>query len=91
VAAQPYIRVEGLEYRYPLDDGRQVAALRGIDLAVERGEFVAVVGPNGSGKSTLAQHLNALLLPTAGQVRVDGLPTSDPRHTWARRGLRPGE
>jgi energy-coupling factor transport system ATP-binding protein len=85
VAAQPYIRVEGLEYRYPLDDGRQVAALRGIDLAVERGEFVAVVGPNGSGKSTLAQHLNALLLPTAGQVRVDGLPTSDPRHTWAIR------
>jgi energy-coupling factor transport system ATP-binding protein len=84
MAAQPYIRVEGLEYRYPLDDG-QVAALRGIDLAVERGEFVAIVGPNGSGKSTLAQHLNALLLPTAGQVRVDGLPTSDPRHTWAIR------
>jgi energy-coupling factor transport system ATP-binding protein len=85
VAARPYIRVEGLEYRYPLDDGRQVAALRGVDLAVERGEFVAVVGPNGSGKSTLAQHLNALLLPTAGRVWVDGLPTSDPRHTWAIR------
>jgi energy-coupling factor transport system ATP-binding protein len=85
MAAQPYIQVQGVEYRYPLEDGRQVAALRGIDLAVERGEFVAIVGPNGSGKSTLARHLNALLLPTAGQVRVDGLPTSDPRHTWAIR------
>ncbi len=83
--AQAYIRVQGVEYRYPLEDGRQVAALRGIDLAVERGEFVAIVGPNGSGKSTLARHFNALLLPTAGQVWVDGLPTSDPRHTWAIR------
>jgi energy-coupling factor transport system ATP-binding protein len=85
MAAQPYIQVQGVEYRYPLEDGRQVAALRGIDLAVERGEFVAIVGPNGSGKSTLARHFNALLLPTTGQVWVDGLPTSDPRHTWAIR------
>jgi energy-coupling factor transport system ATP-binding protein len=85
MAAQPYVQVQGVEYRYPLEDGQQVAALRGIDLAVERGEFVAIVGPNGSGKSTLARHFNALLLPTAGQVWVDGLPTSDPRHTWAIR------
>ena len=85
MAAQPYIQVQGVEYRYPLEDGRQIAALRGINLTVERGEFVALVGPNGSGKSTLARHFNALLLPTAGQVRVDGLPTSDPRHLWAIR------
>ncbi len=84
MAAEPFIQVQGLEYCYPLEDG-QVAALRGIDLAVERGEFIAIVGPNGSGKSTLARHFNALLLPTAGQVRVDGLPTSDPRQTWAIR------
>jgi energy-coupling factor transport system ATP-binding protein len=83
--AAPYIQVQGVEYRYPLEDGRHVAALRGISLAVQRGEFVAIVGPNGSGKSTLARHFNALLLPTIGQVWVDGLPTSDPRHTWAIR------
>jgi len=62
-----------------------VTALRGIDLTIDRGEFIAVVGPNGSGKSTLARHLNGLLLPTAGQVWVDGLLTSEPRNLWAVR------
>jgi energy-coupling factor transport system ATP-binding protein len=51
-----------------------------VNLTIERGEFVALIGPNGSGKSTLARHLNALLLPTSGTVRVDGLSSSDPRH-----------
>jgi energy-coupling factor transport system ATP-binding protein len=82
---KPFIEVRGLEYSYPLDGGGQVAALRGIDLTIERGEFIAIVGPNGSGKSTLVRHLNGLLLPTTGQVRVDGLLTSDPRNLWAIR------
>lgn len=56
-----------------------------MDLSIERGEFVALVGPNGSGKSTLARHLNGLLLPTAGQVWVDGMLTADARHLWAVR------
>jgi len=56
-----------------------------VDLAIEPGEFVSLIGPNGSGKSTLARHFNALLLPTAGQVWVEGLLTSDPRHVWAIR------
>jgi energy-coupling factor transport system ATP-binding protein len=74
-----------MEYSYPLDGGGQVAALRGIDLTIEHGEFIALVGPNGSGKSTLVRHLNGLLLPTKGQVRVEGLLTSDPRNLWAIR------
>ena len=81
----PFIETRGLEHAYPLEDGGQVVALRGVDLAVERGEFVALVGPNGSGKSTLARHFNGLLLPTAGQVRVEGLLTSDARNLWAVR------
>jgi energy-coupling factor transport system ATP-binding protein len=81
----PFIEVRELEYAYPLDGGGQVAALRGIDLAIARGEFVAIVGPNGSGKSTLARHLNALLLPTAGEVRIDGLLTAEPRNLWTVR------
>lgn len=82
---QPFIRLQGLEHIYPLEGGGQVEALRGVDLDIERGEFVALIGPNGSGKSTLARHLNGLLLPTAGQVWVDGLSTSDPRHLWQVR------
>jgi energy-coupling factor transport system ATP-binding protein len=81
----PFIKLQGLEHAYPLDGGGRVSALRGIDLTIERGEFIAIVGPNGSGKSTLARHLNGLLLPTAGQVWVDGLLTSEPRNLWAVR------
>jgi len=82
---QPFIETRGLEHAYPLEDGGRIVALRGVDLAVERGEFVALVGPNGSGKSTLARHLNGLLMPTAGQVRVEGLLTSDAHNLWTVR------
>jgi energy-coupling factor transport system ATP-binding protein len=82
----PFIHIQGLEHSYPLEQaGRQVQALRGIDLTIQRGEFVALVGANGSGKSTLAYHLNGLLLPTRGEVWVDGMLTADPRHLWAIR------
>ncbi len=80
-----FIQTQGLKYAYSLEGGVRVEALRGVDLAIEPGEFVALIGPNGSGKSTLARHFNALLLPTGGQVWVDGLLTSDPRHVWAIR------
>jgi len=81
----PFIEAHKLEYAYPLEGGERIPALRGIDLAIEQGEFVALVGPNGSGKSTLARHLNGLLLPTAGEVRVGGSLTSDSRHLWTVR------
>ena len=60
-------------------------ALDGVTLDIERGSFVAVVGSNGSGKSTLAKHLNALLLPTSGEVFVCGMSTADPENTWEIR------
>jgi len=84
-ARRPFIQIRGLSHIYPLMDGGQVQALQGLDLTIERGEFVALIGPNGSGKSTLARHLNGLLLPTAGRVFVDGVSTSDPRHLWEVR------
>jgi cobalt transport protein ATP-binding subunit len=62
------VEVRGLEHRYP----NGALALRGVDVQVRRNEFVAVLGQNGSGKTTLVKHLNGLLQPTAGEVRVLG-------------------
>ena len=68
---EPVIEVEGLTYRYP----NGVEALEGVDLAVRRGEFLAVLGQNGSGKTTLVKHFNGLFKPTEGSVRVNGEET----------------
>jgi len=67
------IDVEGCSFAYP--DGR--AALREVSLYIASGEKVALIGPNGAGKSTLLLHLNGLLRPQAGRVRVLGLDVSD--------------
>lgn len=81
----PIVRLEDVHHVYGVPGGRGVEALRGVSLAVCAGEYVAVIGPNGSGKSTLARHLNALLLPTKGDVWVKTWNTKDPRH---RRDVR---
>ncbi|MFW6116657.1 MAG: energy-coupling factor ABC transporter ATP-binding protein [bacterium] len=68
---QPYIRLEDVTYRYA--DG--TVALRGIDLSINHGDFIALIGQNGSGKTTLSKCLNGLFKPTEGRVLVDGLDT----------------
>ena len=72
------IEISGLHLSYPAEEGKEPAeVLKGIDLTIKKGEFVAVLGHNGSGKSTLAKHLNAILIPTEGKVTVGGIDTAD--------------
>ena len=73
----PFIRVEGLRYVYPFF---HIEALRGIDLSIREGEFIALLGQNGSGKTTLAKHLNGLLKPTLGKVFIKGKSTLEYTH-----------
>ncbi len=71
------ISLRGLGHRYPgAGGGRQV--VRGLDLEVASGEFVAVVGPSGCGKTTLLHLLAGLLTPTEGAVRLDGAAVTGP-------------
>jgi lipoprotein-releasing system ATP-binding protein len=62
----------GLKKVYQGGDGTPIQVLTGLDLAVSRGEFVAIVGASGSGKSTLLHLLGALDVPSGGSVRLDG-------------------
>lgn len=72
-----FIEISGVEFSYPGGQNRQERkVLTGIDLQVEKGEFLAVIGPNGSGKSTLVKHFNGLLIPTSGSVTIDGMDTA---------------
>lgn len=72
------IDIKQLCFRY-LDEetSQEVPVLQGINMKVKKGEFLAVLGHNGSGKSTLAKHLNAILLPSSGEVNVMGIDTRD--------------
>ncbi|MHC1760333.1 MAG: energy-coupling factor transporter ATPase [Negativicutes bacterium] len=66
------IVLEKVSYTYMPGTPYRREALRSIDLIIEPGEFLGIIGHTGSGKSTLVQHLNGLLRPTSGLVKVDG-------------------
>ena len=57
-------------------------AIDGLDVDIQKGDFVAVLGHNGSGKSTFAKHINGLLMPTEGTVWVSDMDTRDEEHLW---------
>ncbi len=79
----PILRVESLVKRFG-----GLAALGGVDLTVEAGEFHAIIGPNGAGKSTFFNTLTGLLRPNSGRISFEGRDvTGEPAHRLARRGM----
>ena len=80
------IRIENLIFEYKREEEQEVVrAIDNVSLEIPRGSFTAIIGRNGSGKSTLAKNLNALLLPTSGEIWIDGYNTSDPESLWQVR------
>ncbi len=74
----PYIKIKDLSYCYDEDDAQRCSpVLKGVSLEINEGEFVAVLGHNGSGKSTLAKLLNMILIPSSGEIYIDGKCVSD--------------
>lgn len=70
---KPVIEIQNLSFTYP---NTMAPALSNVSLTIDKGSFTVLLGSNGSGKSTLAKHLNAILVPTEGQVTVDGMDTA---------------
>ena len=79
------LELKNVSFDYLLDGETALRALDDISLTIKKGEYIALIGANGSGKSTLARLLNALLIPTSGEVWVDGLLTSREEHRWEIR------
>ena len=72
------IEIKNLTYTYPVPEGQEeVAALKGVNLSIEKGSFTAILGHNGCGKSTLAKQMSAVLLPGGGEVLVSGMSTAE--------------
>lgn len=80
------IRIENLIFEYKREEELEVVrAIDNVSLEIPRGSFTAIIGRNGSGKSTLAKNLNALLLPTSGEIWIDGYNTRNPESLWQVR------
>ena len=71
-----------VSHTFETEEGKTFDALKDVTAQSKKGEFTAIIGTNGSGKSTLARHLNALLIPTEGELIVEGMRTSDAGRVW---------
>lgn len=74
--------IRHVSHTFETEEGKTFDALKDVTAQIKKGEFTAIIGTNGSGKSTLARHLNALLLPTEGELIVEEMRTSDAGRVW---------
>jgi len=85
----PVVQLEGIRKAYGVGTAMEVEILHGLDLTLQRGEFVALTGPSGSGKSTLLNIIGLLDRPTSGRLAIDGQdtgPFNDAQLTKLRGG-----
>ena len=76
------LQIKDLCHTYRNEQDETLTALDHVNLSVAEGEFLAIIGRNGSGKSTLAKHLNALLIPDAGECLIAGMDTRKQELLW---------
>lgn len=77
------IKCNNASFKYSnFEDGTEHYAIKNVNIKVNKGEFLVVLGHNGSGKSTIAKHMNALVLPTSGDVYVCDMNTKDEDKLW---------
>ncbi|SHH54179.1 energy-coupling factor transporter ATPase [Clostridium grantii] len=79
------IECSNVFFGYEKENNETKLAVNGVNLNVKKGEFLVILGHNGSGKSTIAKHMNALVLPSEGDVLVDGMNTKDFDNLWKIR------
>lgn len=75
------VSVEDISFEYVTEEDK-FKAIDNLSLNVKQGEFVVVIGHNGSGKSTLSKNLNAILMPTTGNIYINGLNTKEEKKLW---------
>ncbi|WP_283595659.1 energy-coupling factor transporter ATPase [Paraclostridium bifermentans] len=75
------VSVEDISFEYITEEDK-FKAIDNLSLNVKQGEFVVVIGHNGSGKSTLSKNLNAILMPTTGNIYINGLNTKEEKNLW---------
>lgn len=81
---EKFIDVVDLKFSYD-ENNESPDILDGVNLEIKKGEFLTILGHNGSGKSTLAKHLNAMLMPTSGEVFVKNINTKDEQKIYEIR------
>lgn len=82
-----FIEVHDLHYTYNVGESDEKEALKGVNMNIEKGEFLALLGHNGCGKSTLAKIFNGMYTPNTGKVLIDGINSADEENQIAIRRI----